>query len=91
MVTPAGNGSLPHDFSPVQLANALAAMPVRLNDVTASSKEARAGFAFFGLSGCGATVAASSPMPSRAACRPCCSTQRTSHGRTIGAFHTGCA
>ncbi|MBL8514179.1 MAG: UDP-N-acetylmuramoyl-L-alanyl-D-glutamate--2,6-diaminopimelate ligase [Betaproteobacteria bacterium] len=51
IVTPAGNGSLPHDFSPVQLANALAAMPVHLKDVTASSKEARAGFAFLAYPG----------------------------------------
>jgi UDP-N-acetylmuramoyl-L-alanyl-D-glutamate--2,6-diaminopimelate ligase len=51
VVTPVGNGSLPPDFTPVQLANALAAMPVHLKDVTASSKEARAGFAFLAYPG----------------------------------------
>lgn len=50
-ITPAGNGALPPDFTAVQLANALAAMPVRLLDVTASSKEARAGIAFLAYPG----------------------------------------
>ncbi len=50
-ITPAGNGSLPPDFTPVQLANALAAMPARLHDLTASSKEARAEFAFLAYPG----------------------------------------
>jgi UDP-N-acetylmuramoyl-L-alanyl-D-glutamate--2,6-diaminopimelate ligase len=44
-------GALPPDFTPVQLANALAALPVRLNDVTATSKEARNGFAFMAYPG----------------------------------------
>ncbi|MBL8519552.1 MAG: UDP-N-acetylmuramoyl-L-alanyl-D-glutamate--2,6-diaminopimelate ligase [Betaproteobacteria bacterium] len=51
VVTPAGNGSLPADFTPVQLANALAAMPVRLSEVTASSKDARQGHVFLAYPG----------------------------------------
>ncbi|HEX4858566.1 MAG TPA: UDP-N-acetylmuramoyl-L-alanyl-D-glutamate--2,6-diaminopimelate ligase [Usitatibacteraceae bacterium] len=51
VITPAGNGSLPAGFSAVQLANALAAMPVKLDEVSASSRDARHGVAFLAYPG----------------------------------------
>ena len=45
------SGTLPADFSEVQLANALAAMPVHIEDVTASSRDARRGFVFLAYPG----------------------------------------
>jgi UDP-N-acetylmuramoyl-L-alanyl-D-glutamate--2,6-diaminopimelate ligase len=50
-VKPVGNGVLPAGFSPVELANALAAMPVRLDEATASSREARHGVVFLAYRG----------------------------------------
>jgi UDP-N-acetylmuramoyl-L-alanyl-D-glutamate--2,6-diaminopimelate ligase len=50
-VTPVGAGVLAPGFSAAELANALAAMPVRLDEVTVSSKEARRGHAFLAYPG----------------------------------------
>ena len=56
MIAPArpastASGILPADFSEVQLANALAAMPVQIEGVTASSRDARRGFVFLAYPG----------------------------------------